>query len=134
MDDGALYGRSVAFPPRVGEDGRLHWSDGPANIRESIQLILMTNPGERVMRPDWGAGLSQFLFEPNTVATRRLVQERITYALRRWEPRIQIELVSVEEDSADPEAALAQIQYRLVSTGQAAQIDLSVPLTGQEAR
>ena len=51
----SIFGRSLSFPPRVGTDGRFVWSEGEANIRESIAVILKTNPAERVGLPDFGA-------------------------------------------------------------------------------
>ena len=71
MNAGKVFGRSVAFPPRVDVAGRVAFSEGEVNVRESIRLILMTEPGERVMRQDFGAGLGRFLFEPNTPATHQ---------------------------------------------------------------
>ena len=52
-----VYGQSMAFPPQVGEDGRIQWSSGPVNIRESIEIILKTELGERIYLPDFGGGL-----------------------------------------------------------------------------
>ena len=45
-----LFGQGLGFPPRIGADGRLVWSSGEDNVRESIQIILLTEPGERLMR------------------------------------------------------------------------------------
>src|SRR5207244_5141326 len=70
MDGGQLYGRGMAFPPRVGPDGRVAWSEGEVNIREAIQIILKTEERERLNLPAFGGGLRKFLFEPNTVTTR----------------------------------------------------------------
>ena len=126
---GAIYGRSVSFPPRVGPDGRMPWSEGAQNIRESIQVILLTNFRERVRLPEFGGGLNGFLFEPNTVSTRHLIEERIVQALKRWEPRIAVESAIVEEDPADREAAIATIQYKLVATQTAQRLSLGVRLS-----
>lgn len=128
MTHSSIFGRSMAFPPRVGEDGRIAWSEGPANIRESIQIILLTEPGERMMLPAFGAGLRSFLFEPNTVATHRLIEEHITTALRAWEPRIAVEQVVVTADPDDPERAVATIRYRLVADQSREQLTLTVGL------
>ena len=87
MDAGKLIGRGISFPPRVGPDGRVQWSEGERNVREAIQVILATEPRERILLPEFGAGLSRFLFEPNTVTTRSQIAERITRALGLWEPR-----------------------------------------------
>lgn len=130
MDAGKVFGRSVAFPPRVGDDGRVSWSEGPENVRESIKIILLTEPGERLMRPDFGGGLGAFLFEPNTAATRRLIQERITQALTLWEPRIKLESVTVEADPANEEYAVATIAYQLVANQVRERVTLSVSLAG----
>ena len=129
-DPGRVYGRGLAFPPRVGADGRLAWSEGPENVREGITLVLLTEPGERVELPAFGARLRAFLFAPNTVATRREVQEEILRALRRWEPRAIVQSVTVEADDADPRAAVATVRYELVATGAAAQVSVRVPLGG----
>lgn len=128
MSSGSLLGRGISFPPRVGADGRIVWSDGEQNIRESIQVILKTELEERLRLPEFGAGLGRFLFEPNTTATRHVLQDRITRALDAWEPRIMVEEVEVEEDPDDPEAAVATIQFRLVATQARERVTLSIPL------
>ena len=125
-----LYGQGVAFPLRVGSDGRLAWSVGEDNIRESLRLVLMTEPGERLRLPDFGAGLGQFLFEPNDLATHALIQRRIEEALKRWEPRIRLDRVDVVADRCDPQAAMATITYRLVATQTLERISLAVPVNG----
>ena len=124
----SIFGRSMSFPPRVGADGRLAWSEGETNIRESIAVILKTEPGERLGVPDFGAGLGRFLFEPNNSATHTRLQDAIETALARWERRIQVELVDVAADAADAGAALATITYRLIATNGRERISLNVPL------
>ncbi len=79
----SVLGRSLSFPLRPGADGRLTWSEGAQNIRESIAVILKTEPGERIMLPDFGAGLGRYLFEPNTVATFARIEDAVTRALTR---------------------------------------------------
>src|SRR3712207_1881163 len=97
---GRMFGRGMAFPPRVGSDGRVAWSEGEANVRESIQVILLTERRERLMLPEFGGGLSGYLFEPNTVTTRRLIKDRIQRALEEWEPRIAVESVEKMAEAA----------------------------------
>jgi phage baseplate assembly protein W len=130
MDAGQLYGRSMAFPPRVGADGRIAWSEGEANIREAIEIILRTEERERLNLANFGGGLRRFLFEPNSVGTRSEIRDRITRALQQWEPRITISSVSVDEDPRDPQSATATIQYELVATRAASQVTLRVQLGG----
>ncbi len=130
MDIGKIFGRGISFPPRVGPDGRVAWSAGEDNIREAVRIILMTEAGERIAAPDFGGSLGQFLFEPNSVTTRRLIQDRIVKALAQWEPRIRIETVTVEADPQDPQAAIATITYQLVATQARERVSLAVTLTG----
>jgi phage baseplate assembly protein W len=130
MDGGRLYGRGIAFPPHVGPDGRIAWSEGETNVREAIEIILQTEERERLNLPAFGGGLRKFLFEPNTVTTRFQIQDRITKALELWEPRISITSVEVEADPADRQAAIATIQYRLVATQMKDQLSVAVRLAG----
>ena len=130
MDEGKVFGRGISFPPRIGPDGRLAWSVGAENIRESIRIILLTEMNERLMLPEFGGGLQSFLYEPNIVATHRLIQERITQSLGRWESRINLENVSVIASPDDPQAAVVTITYRLVATGVTERLGLTVRLTG----
>jgi uncharacterized protein len=130
MDAGRIYGRGFAFPPHVGADGRLAWSEGEVNIRQAIEVILKTEERERLNLPSFGAGLRRFLFEPNTAATRHQVAERIQRALRLWEPRIVVASVDVERDPADPQAAIATIHYQLVATRAAGDVSVRVAFAG----
>ena len=127
---GPLIGQGVSFPPRLGPDGRWAWSSGEQNVRESIRVILMTELGERLRRPDFGAGLTQYLFEPNTVTTRRQIQDRITKALAVFEPRVDVQSVAVEADPEDRDAALATIVYRLVATGAQEAVTTTIRMSG----
>lgn len=130
MDAGRALGRGISFPPRVGPDGRVAWSEGEPNVREAIEIILRTDREERLRLREFGGGLERFLFEPNTTATRHQLQNRITRALQAWEPRIALESVSVDEDPEDGEAAIATISYKLVATQAREQVSLSVVLGG----
>jgi phage baseplate assembly protein W len=128
MDAGQLYGRGMAFPPHVGADGRIAWSEGEANIREAIEIVLRTEERERLNLPSFGGGLRRFLFEPNTVTTRFQLQDRITRALQQWEPRVIVSSVDVDEDPRDPQAAVATVHYQLVATRASSQVSLRVRL------
>jgi phage baseplate assembly protein W len=126
MKSSLVYGKGMAFPPRVSADGRIAWSDGEGNVREAMRVILMTAPGERLRLPEFGAGLGRFLFEPNTLSTHTQMRQVIADALKRWEPRIQVEDVDVQADSIDPQAAIATITFRLVATQALERVALAV--------
>lgn len=123
-------GQGLSFPPRVGADGRLAWSAGEENIRESIRIILLTEPGERIMRESFGGGLREFLFEPNTVTTRQLIIERITRILERFEPRIRVNEVRAEAVPDEPRLIAVTIEFRLVATQATEQLGLTLQLEG----
>lgn len=123
-----LFGEGLRFPPCVGADGRLSRSEGEDNVRESIRLILLTEPGERLMREEFGCGLRRFLFEPNTVTTRQLIGERITRAIGRWEPRVTVEDVTVEADAENSRLVGINILFRLVATQAIGRMSMTLQL------
>lgn len=127
-DSSNLYGQSVEFPPRVGTDGRMQWSAGELNVRESICIILRTRPGERVMRADFGCGLDRYLFEPNDISTLRLIQEEVKQSILRWEPRVSLNDIVVALNPADARAVDITIYYILVATQTPDQLNLTVAL------
>lgn len=129
LSDAQLFGRGIAFPPRVGADGRWSWSAGTENVRQSIRLILLTEARERIMLPEFGGGLKQHLFQPNTSSTHRLIENAITQSLGRWERRIRLESVTVVPDPENPQAALATIAYKLVATQEQDALQLQVVLS-----
>jgi len=128
MPRDTVFGSGISFPMRLGPDGRVAVSAGPENIREAIRVILLTEPGERLQLAEFGGGGGRFLFEPNTVGTRRRVQERIEDALRAWEPRIDLQSVRVDEDPDDPQAAVATIRYQLVANRASEEVAVRVQL------
>lgn len=130
MTKPGLFGQGLSFPPRVGADGRLAWSAGEQNVRESIRLILLTTPGERLMRERFGCGIREFLFEPNTVTTRELLRRRITQAIGRWEPRVRVQEVTVSADPGDPRTANVTIIFRLVANQAVERLDLTLQFEG----
>jgi uncharacterized protein len=118
----------ISFPPRIGPDGRVAVSADNDNIRECMHIILMTSHGERINLPSFGGGLQKFLFQPNTTTTRSLIEERIMLSLKNWEPRIEIDALSVEEDPDDPRSAIATVVYRLAATGIKETVNLTITM------
>ena len=125
---GKLFGKSMAFPPQLNAESRTAWSEGADNIRESIRIILSTEPGERLMLPAFGVGLGRFLFEPNTVTTHRRIEEAVLQSLARWERRIKVDEVGVEADPEDAQSALLTLRYTLVANQVSDQLLLRVQL------
>ena len=92
--------------------------------------MLMTEPTERIMRENFGCGLRQYLFEPNTVTTRQRIQDSITQAIARWEPRVTVDDVTVDPDANDPRRVNVNVQFRLVATQGAGSISFTLQLQG----
>lgn len=111
-----FLGRGWAFPVDVGDDGRVPYAAEEQKIRASVLIILGTPLGSRVMRPDFGSRLTEVVFAPLTSATKARVASYATDALVRWEPRIDVVAVSVEEDRAEAGKLLVDIDYRVRST------------------
>ena len=109
-------------------NGRLGYPTADASVRQSIRIILSTRPGEQLMRPEFGAGLEEFLHEPNTLTTRRRIRDLITDALGRWEPRIILDRVDVAEVPDESSQIRVEILYRLRRTGVPQHMGLTMEL------
>lgn len=120
MSTGAdRLGRGWPFPVvPAREDRGLPYVAGADKVRQSIWTILQTEPGERIMRPDFGCGLAAYLMKPNTSATRALMRRDILRALAAWEPRIRVEEVAVEP-GADPALVVVTVRYAHLRDGRA---------------
>ncbi|HEY4264037.1 MAG TPA: GPW/gp25 family protein [Micropepsaceae bacterium] len=108
-DPKAFLGRGLAFPVAVDGTGAVALAEYEEDIRQAIRIILDTDPGERVMRPDFGAGLRALLFEPINTHTLALARHRVEQALILWEPRIDSITVKVD---AQPELGILNISIR----------------------
>lgn len=86
------------------------------DIRQAILIILLTNRQERVMRPTFGAGLKDFVFEPVSPTTMASLQTRVHDSLIDWEPRIDVIDVSVAPSPKDLSTVLIDITYRVRAT------------------
>jgi uncharacterized protein len=126
MTPDEVLGQGLAFPLQIGITG-LAESAGVAKVEESIRIILSTQYGERIMRPQFGANLRSLLFAPNTSGTASLAAFYVSDALARWEPRIDVLDVLVTND-LDGAKLDIEIRYRLRATAQEHQLVLPFPL------
>ncbi|HEY4569054.1 MAG TPA: GPW/gp25 family protein [Kribbella sp.] len=109
--------------------GALGYRSGPEKVRQAIQVILLTEPGERVMRPDFGCGLRRYLMEPNTIAVRASLQRAVATAIETWEPRVRLLEVSVTP-AEDPAVAVISIRYEHRRDGTSGLLVQALPLGG----
>ena len=108
-----LLGKGLAFPINLAVRGGLRVEQGSEKVYQSIYLILATAPGERIMRPDFGCGIHDLVFWPNTASLRGLVEEKVREALIRWEPRIDVIAIEVTTDSDLSDRLLIRLDYRI---------------------
>jgi phage baseplate assembly protein W len=111
-----FLGRGWTFPLGVDTTGRIALSEYEDDVREALRIILLTSKGERVMRPDFGAELHDFVFESMSATTMGRVQAAVTDALIKWEPRIQVIGVNVEAEHGEIGKLLIDIEYRVRAT------------------
>lgn len=111
-----FLGAGIAFPPAKDAQGRLAMNSLEEQVRQSILIILRTAKGERVMRPDFGAGLHTLVFEPINPTMTALVQHEVKEALTRFEPRIDVDDVDVTSDPKEPGLLRIAVSYRVRRT------------------
>jgi len=129
----AFLGQGVAFPLQVNARGEIALAGGERDIEQSIRVILGTRPGERVMRPEFGCRASELLFEPRNSATETQMQQYVEEALRRWEPRIEVQWVSVMSDNTQDGAVVVEVNYLIKATHDERSIVYPFFLVGEEA-
>ena len=111
-----FLGQGWRFPLGVDGRGGLGLSRYENDIEEAIKIILGTAQGERVMRPEFGSSIHEFVFAPNNATTAGLLAYHVNEALARWEPRIDVTEVNVQPDSLEPSRVLIDIDYVVKST------------------
>lgn len=125
--------RGFAFPFRIdARSGGIAWAEGSAKLHDNVLHLLQTNPGERVMRRDYGGGLRDLVQDPNDDVLRALAQHRIGKALAEHEPRILTQRVNVAADSSDGTQAtlVAEIAYEVRRSHQAGLMKVSLGAGG----
>ena len=102
--------------PVAQSGGQIAMAQYEEDVRQAVLIVLLTGPGERLMRPDFGAGLNDFLFEPINPTTMAAIQRRVEDSLIDWEPRIDVISVTVSADAKNAATLLIDITYRVRAT------------------
>ena len=102
MNGNDFVGKGWRFPINVNARGGINWSEGPERVSDAIWVIIKTSLGERVMRPNFGAGVNDYVFQPNSSVTRTELVTSIKQALLKWEPRIDLQQVSANPVPGEP--------------------------------
>lgn len=113
----SFLGRGWKFPVSVdATTGKFLLSEGEEDIAEAIRIILMTSRGERVMRPDFGCGLKDYVFAAMDETSLRLMESDIREAITVWEPRVTQVEVDVAIDPEDVGRLSIHVSYVVRST------------------
>lgn len=113
---GDFLGVGWTAPVSLNAEGQVDLAHEETAVRQSIWMILSTAPGERLMRPDFGCGIHELVFAPNSAETIGQVTNAVNQALISWEPRIDLENVDAFPDGDQPNRLIIQINYRVRTT------------------
>lgn len=112
-----FLGRGWKFPIQVDPaTGRIKMSEYEEDIEESIRIILSTTKGERVMRPDFGSTVFEYIFNLTDEMTIGLLEKEIEETIRRWEPRVENVRAKVTMDKLSQEKLYVSVTYVVRST------------------
>lgn len=111
-----FLGRGWTFPVETDHRGNIELTTDETSIEESIRFILGTAQGERVMRPEFGCAIHDYVFSSVDPTTLNLMEEAVEEALALWEPRIEVEQVNAKRDPDNPGRVRIQIQYWVRNT------------------
>ena len=112
----AVIAMDIDFPFHIDARGRTAAAGFPDHVREMIEQLLFTTPGERVNRPDFGCGLLDLVFEPNSVELAAALQVSAQSALQRWLG----DLIAVDslQVAAEDRTLRIEVRYVLLATGE----------------
>ena len=111
--DPTFLGTGWRFPILPDETGGLGYASAEASITNCLFVLLLTGPGERVMRPDLGTRAGELVFAPGSPEHLRLLEASVRDAVRDWEPRVEVEDVRAELDLLDETRAVVSVTYRV---------------------
>jgi phage baseplate assembly protein W len=111
-----FVGAGIAFPMRTDAIGGVALVAREREIQEAIRLILGTSPGERPMRPEFGCGVHDYVFDTIDATTVAQMEGEVRDALDHWEPRIEVVAVDFDLSGVDRGELLINIGYRMRST------------------
>jgi phage baseplate assembly protein W len=109
-----FLGSGWKFPPRLDSRGHIELVHQEQDVEEAVRMILMTRPGERPMRPEFGCKIHDLVFDPNDATTAGLARRYVQEALMRWEPRIQVLKVTANPDERYADRLMVGIEYKLI--------------------
>ncbi len=110
----SFLGTGWSFPVRIGSNGGIAMSSYESNIEESIRLILGTAVGERIMEPEFGSHIHDYVFHPNNPNTASLVSSYAQQALAKLEPRVEEIDIQAYPDKNNEKTLVLNINYKII--------------------
>lgn len=134
MSVGWFFGLDESEPAGLLLDraGRSTMRHGAEVTRQAILLVLLTAPGERVMRPEYGCRLRDLAFAPNDDTTAGLAMHHVRRALSRWVPEAELLRIDADTDPDDAGVLVVKVRYRHRPSGRTDELTLDVPLRGEQ--
>jgi phage baseplate assembly protein W len=111
-----FLGRGWKFPVKLSSRGTIDESQHEEDVQEAIKIIISTSMGERVMMPEFGCGIYDYVFESPNTTTLSLIEESVRTSLVLWEPRIELSNVSAFVDEYEGNKLLIEVSYTVIST------------------
>ena len=111
-----FLGKGWKFPVEVDAEGQIAMSEHEQDIKEAIWIILSTAKGERLMRPDFGCGIHDYVFASINTTNLALIETSVREALTLWEPRIELTKVEVSTEEIDQGRLMINIDYKVRTT------------------
>jgi phage baseplate assembly protein W len=111
-----FIGAGWAFPVRTDATGSVALVRREREIEQAIHLILGTARGERPMRPEFGCGIHDYVFASPDATTAGLLADEVERALARWEPRIEVDGVTVTTDAGEPSTLYIDVRYTILGS------------------
>ena len=115
-ENGSFLGRGWAFPPAFDRhSGETAMAEDETDIRQSLQILLSTQVGERILQPRYGCDLRRYVFEPLDATLKTYLFELVRDAILYFEPRIVAESIELETDALEGRLDII-VHYHIPST------------------
>ncbi|PQQ23169.1 GPW/gp25 family protein [Photorhabdus hindustanensis] len=108
-----IYGRGWTFPPQFSSQMGIIMAEGAEHVRQNMKVLFLTEPGERIMREDYGCGLNDYMFENISDELMAHIQTRIEERVLRYEPRAEITEIQVNQKINLPNTLHIKVNYAL---------------------
>ena len=112
-----FLGRGWSFPPSFNPAlQQVEMTANEEDVRKSLEVLLQTTVGERIMQPKYGCNLEEYLFESMDTATKTLIRDKVETAILYFEPRIEAKKIELDDSLQLEGVVLIKIEYIIRAT------------------